>query len=128
MNLFNLHYPDNEFDIIVCNHVLEHVNDDKLAMSEIFRVLKPGGFAILQVPYSNSIDETIDDEYLILPEHKEKYFPKYEKVRIYAKDYPEKLKTAGFTVSRFNPANEKTEIDISKYAVNPEEDLFVGYK
>ncbi|MBI9039310.1 MAG: glycosyltransferase [Bacteroidales bacterium] len=128
MNLFNLHYPDNEFDIIVCNHVLEHVKDDELAMSELNRILKPGGFAILQVPYSNSIDETIDDEFLILPEHKEKYFPKFEKVRIYAKDYPEKLKQAGFTVERFNPANEKTEIDISKYALNPEEDLFVGYK
>ena len=128
MNLFNMHYPDNEFDIIVCNHVLEHVKDDELAMSELNRILKPGGFAILQVPYSNSISETIDDEFLILPEHKEKYFPKFEKVRIYAKDYPEKLKKANFQVYRFNPSNEKTEIDISKYAINPEEDLFVGYK
>lgn len=74
LDITDMNLEDNFFDVIICNHVLEHIEDDRKAMSELFRVLKPGGEAILQVPISKYNKETFEDFSIILPEEREKYF------------------------------------------------------
>ena len=63
MDITNIHYSDDYFDAIICNHVLEHINEDIKAMKELYRVLKPGGWAILQVPFSKIMDTTFEDTF-----------------------------------------------------------------
>ena len=87
MDITNIKYEDNSFDVIICNHVLEHIPDDRKAMSELYRVLKPGGWAILQVPISLLLNKTYEDPTVTTPEEREKVFGQSDHVRIYAKDY-----------------------------------------
>ena len=70
IDITDINFEDNFFDVIICNHVLEHVKDDRKAMSELFRVLKPKGFAILQVPISKNVKETFEDFSITSPEEK----------------------------------------------------------
>jgi SAM-dependent methyltransferase len=129
LDIENITYPDNEFDVIICNHVLEHVNNDKIAMAELYRVLKPGGWAILQVPISNSLKETYENPEIIDPEGREKHFGQFDHVRLYAKDYKDRLSEAGFKVKIFSPLNENGDDQmIKKYAINPEENLYIAMK
>lgn len=96
MDVTDIQYPDNTFDIIYCSHVLEHVTDDSRAMAELFRVLKPGGWAILQVPISGEI--TLEDPTVLLPGDRERLFGKDDHVRTYGLDYADRLRVAGFKV------------------------------
>lgn len=89
--------PDT-FDIVICNHVLEHVDDDIKAMREIFRILKPGGWAILQVPIDWARDFTYEDPQITAPQDREKHFGQYDHVRFHGTDYPDRLRDAGFIV------------------------------
>ncbi len=95
-------YPDGSFDAILCNHVLEHVPEDKKAMREIYRVLKPGGWAILQVPFSLTLKDTFEDPTVTGREDRELTFGHWDHVRIYGLDYPQRLEKAGFTVDIFS--------------------------
>lgn len=90
-------YPDNSFDAVVCNHVLEHVPDDRLAMSEIRRVLKQGGWAVLMVP---DVEEpaTIEDPEVSDPDEQLRRFGQRDHVRRYGWDYVDRLNGAGFDV------------------------------
>ena len=101
MDITDIDYPDSTFDTIICNHVLEHIIDDHKAMSELHRVLKPGGWAILQVPISFSLDKTFEDASVTAPEEREQVFGQCDHVRIYAPDYIDRLEQAGFQVSPF---------------------------
>ncbi len=87
MDITNIQYPENTFDAIICNHVLEHIPDDQKAMSELFRVLRPGGWAILQVPFSKILDKTFEDPTITTPEDRERIFGQTDHVRIYGRDY-----------------------------------------
>lgn len=92
-------FSDNSFDIIIANHILEHIPQDLLAMKEIYRVLKSDGAAILQVPYSEKSETTIEEPFINDPEKQERLFGQKDHVRMYAlKDYVNRLKTAGFKV------------------------------
>ena len=93
----SLSFNDNEFDIILCSHVLEHVVDDNASMKELFRVLKPGGYAIIDVPvdYNN---ETIEDVNASVEERLERFGSKTH-LRYYGKDFKHKLESVGFKVS-----------------------------
>lgn len=98
---FDLHdipFGADEFDVILCNHVLEHVEDDRRCMSEMYRVLKPGGWAIMQVPIDYSRAETYEDPTITDPLEREKHFWQKDHVRLYGRDYGERLKEAGFEV------------------------------
>ncbi len=97
MDIMDIHEPDNSYDVILCSHVLEHVADDRKAMKELFRVLKPGGWAILQVPMSAS-DKTLEDPSVDTPEARERIFGQYDHVRLYGSDYRQRLEAAGFKV------------------------------
>lgn len=98
MDITNITMPDNTYDVIICNHVLEHIEDDRKAMSELRRVLKPGGWAILQVPLSGN-DKTYEDFSITLPKDREREFGQEDHVRIYGFDYKDRLSSVGFKVT-----------------------------
>ncbi len=129
IDITELDYKDNSFDLILCNHVLEHIPEDRKAMEELFRVLRSGGYAILQVPISVILEKTYEDSSITRPKDREKYFGQFDHVRIYGQDYPERLRETGFQVQIYNPMKETWKVDnIDKYALNKEEDLFVAKK
>src|SRR4051812_4520928 len=87
MDIHEIPFQDNTFDVVLCNHVLEHVRDDIKALSEIHRTLKPGGFAILQVPFFRPfIYETFEDNSITNPREREKIFGQDDHVRKYGRD------------------------------------------
>ena len=115
--------------IVTCNHVLEHIIDDHLAMSELYRVLRPNGWAILQVPISNLLEKTYEDFSITDTKGREEHFGQFDHVRIYGKDYPEKLKSAGFNVELIKPNGYLSDKKSFNYhAVNPEETLYIAHK
>jgi ubiquinone/menaquinone biosynthesis C-methylase UbiE len=91
MDITNIRFPDNSFDVIICNHVLEHVIDDGKAMSELYRILNPGGWAILQVPISLTLKNTHEDFSITTITGREQAFGQEDHVRIYAEDYQARL-------------------------------------
>ena len=99
MDITDIQYPDQSFDVILCSHVLEHVPDDKKAMREFFRVLKNNGWAILLVPITK--DKTFEDASIIEPEERFKAFGQKDHVRAYGPDYVDRLRDSGFTVEIF---------------------------
>jgi len=129
IDITDLEMKDDFYDMIVCNHVLEHIPDDIKAMKEIYRVLKPGGWAILQVPYSEVLNHTFEDETIVTKVDRTKFFGQFDHVRIYGKDYVDRLEFVGFKVEKFNPINEEWGKEyIEKYALNPKENLFIAHK
>ena len=123
MNVMDIPYPDNSFDRIICNHLLEHVPNDLDAMKELLRVLKVGGEAILQVPISKNSEKTIEDWSVTTPEEREIAFGQFDHVRIYGQDYTDRLSSAGFKVERINISQ-----DYPSYGLAGEEDIFIGRK
>jgi predicted SAM-dependent methyltransferase len=101
MDITDIRFPDDSFDAIICNHVLEHVVDDRRAMSELYRTLRPGGWAILQVPLSLSLTTTYEDSSIATASGRAEAFGQSDHVRIYAEDYKDRLERAGFCVSVF---------------------------
>jgi len=106
MDVTNIRFVDNTFDVIICNHVLEHVADDKKAMGELFRVLKPQGWAILQVPIDAALEHTAENPEIVSPEEREKLFGQFDHVRLYGRDYRKRLEEAGFKVTVHDYARE----------------------
>ena len=106
IDITRIHYPENTFDAILCNHVLEHIPDDGLAMRELYRVLKKDGWAVLQVPVSKVLTTTYEDPSVIDPHDRENLFGQKDHVRIYGQDYTKKLEKAGFRVEEFNWTND----------------------
>lgn len=97
MDITDIPYPDASFDVAYCSHVLEHVPDDRRAMSELFRVLRPGGWAILQVPIWRTVTE--EDLSVTDPEERTRRFGQFDHVRSYGRDYAERLASVGFSVT-----------------------------
>jgi ubiquinone/menaquinone biosynthesis C-methylase UbiE len=128
MDITHIKYADNFFDLIICSHVLEHVIDDKKAMDEFYRVLKPGGLAILQTPLSN-LQKTYEDFSIVSPEAREKAFGQNDHVRIYGKDdYMKRLCRSGFKLEVFNFSEHFGKDLAEKYSLGNEEDLYVCKK
>ena len=96
VDITNIPFENNTFDIILCSHVLEHIPDDALAMSELYRVLKPGGWGIFQVPIDYSREKTYEDFSITTPEGRQKAFGQHDHVRWYGKDYINRLRKSGF--------------------------------
>jgi SAM-dependent methyltransferase len=128
---FDLHdipFEADDFDMILCNHVLEHVTDDRKVMSEILRVLRPGGFAILQVPLDSGLDKTYEDPSITDPREREKQFGQKDHVRLYGRDYPDRLREAGFTVGEVPVATTFSPEEIEHYRLAPGEILYIASK
>ena len=128
---FDLHdipLKDNEYDFFICNHVLEHVEDDKKVLSEILRVLKPGGRAILQVPLDYNRDETYEDSSIVSAADREKHFGQKDHLRVFGLDYPDRLRKSGFDVEEVS-YNQKLGQEIStRYRLDPQEILYLAKK
>jgi predicted SAM-dependent methyltransferase len=127
-DIINLPFNDNSFDVIFCNHVLEHVQDDTRAMKELFRVMKKGGMGIFQVPQDLNRNVTFEDNSITNPKERAKIFGQYDHVRVYGKDYFDKLRSIGFEVKEVNYSQKlSTEIS-SKYRLMEGELLPVVFK
>ncbi len=127
-DICNLPFEDNEYDIIFCNHVLEHIPDDTKAMQELFRVLKPGGMAILQIPQDLGRETTFEDDSITDRAARAKIFGQYDHVRVYGRDYFEKLRSIGFKVEEVDYTNTISKEEVIKYCLAPGEILPVCYK
>jgi SAM-dependent methyltransferase len=116
-----LSFADKSFDLVIANHILEHIPKDRLALSEIFRVLKDGASAILQVPYSSSSPTTLEDLNITNGEKRSALYGQNDHVRIYSLgDYTERLRNAGFGVENIIPDPEVVE----RFAFRPREVFF----
>ncbi len=129
MDITDIGYPDEHFDVIICNHVLEHIPEDRKAMGELYRVLKTGGFAVLQVPIGLALEETFEDLSVTDPQQREAVFGQSDHVRIYARDYSERLAGAGFRVEVFEwwDDPEFSEAD-NKYGLLAHESLYLAHR
>lgn len=128
MDIHDIPYDDAQFDVIFCNHVLEHVEDDRQCMRELCRVLKPGGLAIMQVPFEAGRQKTDEDPSITDPEERIRRFGQYDHVRVYGRDYPERLCAAGFQVRPVNYTELLSPEDFERYALMPDEVLYVCSK
>lgn len=117
-------FADNLFDFVICNHVLEHIDDEQKAMKEILRVLKPGGKAVLQVPIDYSLSETFEDPSIVSEKDREKYYGQYDHVRQYGADYPQRLRKAGFDVTEDDFVNSFSEEEKEKYRFDKNEIIY----
>ena len=116
-DICDLPIKDNTYDFILCNHVLEHVLDDKKAMSELYRVLKKGGTGIFQVPIDMNRKKTFQDDSITDKLERNKIFGQYDHVRVYGKDYFNKLKNTGFKVKQIDYSKEFSDEEILKYSI-----------
>jgi SAM-dependent methyltransferase len=114
-DICNLPFDDNTYDVIFCNHVLEHIPDDTKAMQELFRILKPGGFGVFQIPQDLSREHTFEDHTITDKKERAKIFGQYDHVRIYGRDYFNKLRSIGFKVEEIDYTATLTETEIDKY-------------
>ena len=122
MDLTDIKINSNFFDVIICNHVLEHIPDHKKAMREIYRVLKTGGWAILQVPILG--EQTFEDPDAITPEAREKRYGFAEHVRGYGKDYKDFLGQSGFSVKVDDFVNKLEKKTIEFLGLPDHEDIY----
>lgn len=127
-DICNLPFENNMYDVVFCNHVLEHIEDDKKAMSELLRVLKPGGMGIFQIPQELDREKTYEDFTITSPEERAKHFGQYDHVRIYGKDYFDRLRSVGFTVNERDYSKNLSNEVITKYCLVKGEILPVCYK
>lgn len=127
-DICDLPFDDNTYDIIFCNHVLEHIPNDKKAMLELYRVLKPGGMAILQIPQDLSRATTFEDNSITDPKKRAEIFGQYDHVRVYGRDYFDKLRSIGFKVEEVDYTNQLTSEKTDRYRLAPGEILPVCYK
>lgn len=123
IDITTLKFQNNYFDIIFCNHVLEHVLDYKKAIKEIFRVLKKGGFAIVQTPFSKKIKNHFTDPNIKSNEDRARYYGESDHVRIFGQDLFSDFSEAGFELKIKSHSSILSGYDPSKYGVNAKEDL-----
>ncbi|UUZ86362.1 class I SAM-dependent methyltransferase [Paenibacillus sp. P26] len=128
MDITNLPFEDGRFDVFICDHVLEHVIDDMQAMRELHRVLKVGGWGIVQVPIALNLESTYEDASVTSPEERQEVFGQRDHVRIYASDFTTRLKTAGFRVNIFNYGQKYGISEAEKWGLSANDNLYVVIK
>jgi SAM-dependent methyltransferase len=116
-DICDLPIKENTYDFILCNHVLEHVLDDNKAMSELYRVLKKGGIGIFQVPIDMKREKTFQDDSITDKLERNKIFGQYDHVRIYGKDYFNKLEDTGFKVQQVDYSKKFSDKEILKFSI-----------
>ena len=121
-------FEADRFDVVICNHVLEHVTEDRQAFQEIYRVLKPSGYAILQVPLALNLEKTLEVATLSTGEERKKAYGQGDHLRLYGLDYFAKLSKVGFRVVRDNPFKNHWTDDLERHHLDVREDVIVAYK
>ena len=126
---FDVHsipFEENSFDMLMANHLLEHVDDDYKVLDEFFRVLKPGGWGVLQVPVDWNNPNTEEDKSITDSVERERLYWQSDHVRLYGyKNYPDRLRGAGFDVEIFDMKNQLGEERYSKYCLGEERWIFI---
>src|SRR5690606_26903275 len=116
-DICNLPFEDNSYDIIFCNHVLEHIPDDTKAMHELYRVMKPNGWGIFQIPQDLSRETTFADDSITDAKERAKIFGQYDHVRVYGRDYFNKLRSIGFKVEEVDYTSKLSPELVEKYCL-----------
>ena len=118
MDIHNMTFDDNSFDLIICNHVLEHVEDDILALKEIRRVLKKEGYGIIMIPFYYPIPEiTLEDDSVTNPEERETIFGQSDHLRKYGKDFKKRFELSGMKIEVIRPDSILNSKKISRYGI-----------
>lgn len=129
MDIHEMPFEDNRFDVVLCNHVLEHVRDDIKAMGEIRRVLKPGGFAIMQIPFFSPVPEvTFEDPSITDKKERERIFGQDDHVRKYGRDYTKRIQRSGLRAVEDRFVFGLAQELISRYGLSRSEVIFLGVK
>ena len=127
-DICDLPFKENEFDVVFCNHVLEHIPDDTKAMQELYRVMKKGGFGVFQIPQDLSRDVTFEDNSITDKDERAKIFGQYDHVRVYGKDYFNKLRSVGFKVDEVDYTKKIDSKQIERFCLMKGEILPICYK
>ncbi len=114
-DICNLPFEDNTFDVLLCNHVLEHIPDDTKAMQELYRVLKPGGWGIFQIPQDLKREKTFEDDSITDYKERARIFGQYDHVRVYGRDYFDKLRSIGFRVEEVDYTKHLSSEAVDRY-------------
>jgi SAM-dependent methyltransferase len=117
MDIRDLRFPDGSFDVAICSHVLEHVWEDRAAIGELFRVLRPGGFALILVPWDESAAATREDAAVIEPADREREYGQHDHVRFYGRDLVDRLAEAGFQVEVDRFGASLSDTAVRRYAL-----------
>lgn len=123
IDITDIPYPDASFDVVLCSHVLEHIPDDRKAMRELLRVLKPDGWALLQVPIDLRRDVTFEDPTVTDPAERARLFGQHDHVRWYGRDYPDRLRECGFDVRIDDFMGGLTPEEIARYGLGAGEKM-----
>jgi SAM-dependent methyltransferase len=126
LDVMDLPFDAATFDFLICNHVLEHVDDDRRALAEIHRVLKPGGWAILMCPVDMRRAMTLEDPTVLTPQDRHRVFGQSDHVRLYGRDYPDRLAAAGFDVRAERYADDWDKRSIGRFGLRRESDAAFG--
>ena len=123
----NIPLPSDSIDVIICNHLLEHVENDRLAMQELHRVMKPGGWGIFLVPEDRERETTFEDDSIVDAKERTRLFGQYDHRRVYGRDYDQRLAEAGFVVERIAVSDLLSPEERRRHAVG-NDDLVVVHK
>lgn len=118
-------WPDRSFDVVIANHVLEHVAREQTALREIARVLKPGGIAILQTPYSAVLSRTFDDEGIVSEQQREFAYGQADHTRLFGRDIVDRFASCGLSPRVVRHEAAMPEVSARQHGVNPREPLFL---
>jgi SAM-dependent methyltransferase len=127
-DLCELPFQDNYYDLILCNHVLEHIPEDQKAMQEMYRVLKPGGTLIAQVPLEENRTQTFEDNSITDKATRNEIFGQYDHVRIYGTDYYTRLESVGFDSHAIDFLKKLTSQEKQKFALPYSEKIPIAIK
>uniref|UniRef100_UPI004057B96D class I SAM-dependent methyltransferase n=1 Tax=Alistipes sp. TaxID=1872444 RepID=UPI004057B96D len=115
-------------DVVIANHLFEHVKDDRLAMRELYRIMRPGGWGIMVVPEDRGRATTFEDDTITDPAERTRIFGQYDHLRVYGRDYDDRLREAGFEVERIAFAASLTKEERRLYAVGSDDLVVVRKK
>jgi SAM-dependent methyltransferase len=127
-DICNLPFEESSFDVVFCNHVLEHITDDTKAMQELYRVLKPGGMGIFQIPQDLSRATTFEDDTITDQKERAQIFGQYDHVRVYGRDYFDKLRSIGFKVDEVDYTKKTAPEMVERFCLSKGEILPVCFK
>lgn len=128
LDLLNIDFGDETFDIVIVNHVLEHVSDDRRGLVEIRRVLKPGGFAILQTPYSAKLQHTLEDPGIDSDRLRLELYGQEDHVRLFGADIFRRFESSGLVSDIRRHADLLPDIEPTRLGVNAAEPLFLYHR
>lgn len=118
---------DNSIDVVLCNHILEHVTDDRQALRELHRILRPGGWGIVLSPVEQDYEQTYEDDTITDTAERTRIFGQYDHRRIYGADYTDRLRSVGFTAADIDYTASLTDHERTLYAL-PADHIYVVYK